>query len=362
MKKYSLLLLLFIFLTLPVQAQITIQESVLSSRIGSTVPGISYDFALSNDFTALLAGNGENQTWDLTGFAISDTFAFEQEYMPASSSIPGNDLPEFADADFVVASQEELDGVMFTGYNHQTLQNGELRSLGTTVVGGDVDMDGMEDIFHTFLDPAELIDVFPIEFGNMWTDSTSTTFSTAPGTVITTEESSQEVDGWGTLITDFGTFNALRATTILTIYSFPGLPPTVNTFIDFVTEEGNSFVISIDETNEIFGAVLTLSDAGMVGTSNESLEEVPDAFQLSQNFPNPFNPSTRISYSIPESADVQLSVYTITGKEIVTLVSGMQPAGTHEVTFDASNFASGVYLYRLQTQNFSEVRLMNLIK
>ncbi len=362
MKKYVLLLLPFIVFSFPATAQIIIPESTLTARLGNTIESVSYDFALNSNFQTIINTAGENQSWDLTGFVVVDTFQFAQTYLPASSDIPGNELPEFANADFVIASEEELDDVTIMGYVHQTLENGELRSLGTTVVGGDVDMDGMDDVFHTFLDPAELLEVFPVAFGNMWSDSTSTTFSTAPGTVISTEEVASEVDGWGTLATDFGTFEVLRSTTTLLEYSFPGVPPTQTTFIEFITPEGNTFAISIDGSGDVFGAVLSLSEGEMVGTSNEDVNEVPAEFALSQNFPNPFNPQTRIVYSIPEAGNVTLTVYTVTGKEVVTLVNGTRAAGSYEVTLDASDLASGVYLYRLETARFSETRMMNLIK
>ncbi len=361
MKKYLLLLLMFMVSWMPANAQVTIPETVISSKIGTTQSLISYDFStLGNNFQPILDANGPNQTWDISGFTVTDTFEFVQEYLPASSDIPGSDLPEFSGADFVIKSEEDFDGQMFQGYNHQTLQNGELRSLGTTVVG-DMDMDGIDDQFHTFLDPNELMEVFPIQFGNTFSDSTATTFSTAPGTVISIEESEHEVDGWGTLITSYGTFDALRYTTTL-IYTDPfTMIPTLTTFVEFVTQEGVVASISSDASG-VFGAVLSMF-GDMIGTDTEPADSgLPAEFKLSQNFPNPFNPSTRITYSIPESSDVRLTVYGITGKEVATLVSGTRAAGTYEVTFDASNLASGVYLYRLQTNGLVETRVMNLIK
>jgi len=83
---------------------------------------------------------------------------------------------------------------------------------------------------------------------------------------------------------------------------------------------------------------------------------------LLQNYPNPFNPLTTISYQLPVSSDVTLKVYDILGREVATLVNGHQNAGTHSVTFDASNLPSGVYLCRMVAGNFSEVRKMVVIR
>jgi hypothetical protein len=85
-------------------------------------------------------------------------------------------------------------------------------------------------------------------------------------------------------------------------------------------------------------------------------------FTLSQNYPNPFNPSTEINYSIPERSLVTLTVYNVLGQKVVTLFSGYQNAGSYQVTFDASRYASGVYFYRLQAGNLTVTKKMMLIK
>jgi len=91
--------------------------------------------------------------------------------------------------------------------------------------------------------------------------------------------------------------------------------------------------------------------------------KLPKQFELNQNYPNPFNPSTKISYLIPNSGFVILKVYDMLGREIQTLVSKFQNANTYSVNFDASMLASGIYLYKLQTDDgYSEMKKMILIK
>lgn len=87
-----------------------------------------------------------------------------------------------------------------------------------------------------------------------------------------------------------------------------------------------------------------------------------DKFILSQNYPNPFNPSTKIKYQIPNSGYVSLKIYDILGKEVAVLVNEEQPSGSHEINLDASNLTSGIYFYRLTTNNFTEIKRMVLIK
>ncbi len=90
-------------------------------------------------------------------------------------------------------------------------------------------------------------------------------------------------------------------------------------------------------------------------------------FRLEQNYPNPFNPETSISYSVPVPSKVELMVYNLLGQEVVTLVSGQQPAGKHTVIWDGRNssgrsVASGVYLYRLKAGDFVQTRKMLFVR
>lgn len=96
-----------------------------------------------------------------------------------------------------------------------------------------------------------------------------------------------------------------------------------------------------------------------IGT--ESTDYVEN-FRLSQNYPNPFNPSTNIEFTTPQNGNIKLEVYSITGQLITTLVDGYLNAGTHSVTFDASAFSSGLYLYRLWNGTSSITKNMTLIK
>ncbi len=89
---------------------------------------------------------------------------------------------------------------------------------------------------------------------------------------------------------------------------------------------------------------------------------VPSSFSLLQNYPNPFNPTTTIRYSIPKESMVTLRIFNILGQEVSTLVNRHQVAGNYTATFDASRFASGVYLYRLNAGSFNQVRKMLLLK
>jgi len=98
-----------------------------------------------------------------------------------------------------------------------------------------------------------------------------------------------------------------------------------------------------------------------VGVNNNN-NSIPHEYSLSQNYPNPFNPSTSISFGIPQAGLVKLSIYDITGKLVATLLNGEQEAGNYNVVFDASNFASGMYFYKIEAGQFTSTKKMVLVK
>jgi hypothetical protein len=97
-------------------------------------------------------------------------------------------------------------------------------------------------------------------------------------------------------------------------------------------------------------------------TSVQNEGEVPNVFNLEQNHPNPFNPTTNIRYSIPKAENVKLAIYNLIGEEIGNLVNEYQQAGTYNLTFNANNLPSGIYFYSIIAGNFVETKKMILLK
>ena len=89
---------------------------------------------------------------------------------------------------------------------------------------------------------------------------------------------------------------------------------------------------------------------------------LPDNFSLEQNFPNPFNPSTTITFHLPSSSFVTLKVFDSTGKEVASLVDRHLPAGSHNTEWNASGMPSGIYLYRIQAGTCSETKKLILMR
>lgn len=147
-------------------------------------------------------------------------------------------------------------------------------------------------------------------------------------------------------------------------YTFVNTPSQAN--LQRVITAANMDAVSIAHSPELVNLdledrfVLIISNG--VPTSVAPVTEVPRSFSLEQNFPNPFNPTTLISYTLPENTEVRLEVFNIQGQRVAVLVNGTQTAGVHTVSFDAQRLSSGVYIYRLTAGSFSESRKMTLIK
>jgi hypothetical protein len=89
---------------------------------------------------------------------------------------------------------------------------------------------------------------------------------------------------------------------------------------------------------------------------------LPTAFSLEQNYPNPFNPTTVVSFHLPAASNAKLTIYDLLGREVAMLVNERREAGVHEVKFDGSNLASGVYFYRLEAGGFVSTKKMQVLK
>jgi len=132
------------------------------------------------------------------------------------------------------------------------------------------------------------------------------------------------------------------------------------TFIDSLQMPSQKFyVVAGTFGRGIWARNIMEDDLVAINNNNETL---PEKFGLFQNYPNPFNPVTIIKFSLHKESNVHIKIYDITGKEVIKLIDENMKAGTHHVRFDASKLASGVYFYKLISNEFSETKKMVLIK
>ena len=170
------------------------------------------------------------------------------------------------------------------------------------------------------------VTLFGVSFGNI----SRVTAVGGSGTIVTSADNGQT---WG--VQNSGTYSILYA-------------------VNFVDD---NYGCAVGEA----GTILTTENGGGVYIKNISTE-IPGQYYLGQNYPNPFNPNTSIIFKVRDSKFIQLKVYDILGKELLTLVDKKLAPGTYEISFDGSKLSSGTYFYRLSADNYVDTKKMLLIK
>lgn len=139
--------------------------------------------------------------------------------------------------------------------------------------------------------------------------------------------------------------------------------PQINVAMGSTISNNKIFIVGGSEGGPAWTHYNTVYEGTFTGTTHIKLsEEQPSTFNLSQNFPNPFNPTTKIEFAIPSDNIVEIKVFNILGMEVATLLSEHRHAGTHEVKFNASKFSSGIYFYKIVSGNYSEIKKMTLLR
>ncbi len=143
------------------------------------------------------------------------------------------------------------------------------------------------------------------------------------------------IEGWNGSSKEYtGAFSNLTTWQILSLNY-----DNINKVVIKLEPSGNGGLTDFNFDNFLFGDLTTVLE--------DSTSLIPKSYNLSQNYPNPFNPSTVINYQLPQAGKVTLKIYDILGNEIITLVDENKDAGSYSVTFEASNLASGIYIYEL---------------
>ena len=134
-----------------------------------------------------------------------------------------------------------------------------------------------------------------------------------------------------------------------------------NEYIDKNVEQGQSYSYRIKAYKDTLESEYSDVASLLVGVNEVSIE-IPKEYSISQNYPNPFNPTTKIKFALPQNGMTKIIIYDLLGREVQTIINNELRAGYHEINFDASNFHSGVYFYRIQAGNFIQTKKMILMK
>lgn len=346
-----ILILLFtsVFVSQRAAAQITIRAEDFAGHIGQSSTVATYSSEDSVQLQAIVDATGESQTYDFTNVSISDTLQGAVSYHGEPDDLPaGEDYPS---SNYAMALQLGVESATqdSTVWIFNRIDDDALYTLGGAFVFENPNT-GEDDTLSFAYDPPRLNFPLPASYGDQWSDTTAFF-----GSEMLVES---EIEGWGTLVTPFGSYDALRVRMTTTTSSF-GFT-TQSHDIQFVTKNNEaSAQISLSSDGQT--AVSAEIASWAVSTASEA-DELPKQVSLEQNYPNPFNPSTTLAYELDASGHVRLTVHDVLGRTVAVLVDALRPAGEHTESFDASGLPSGTYIYRLQSNAGTHTRAMTLAR
>jgi hypothetical protein len=324
--------------------------------VGKGQKQISADDTVTYTMNVGVASGSQAQTWSLPVAKYPDT-SLSTNVTLASTPF-ANQFPLATHAQRFPAGDTSFTAM---GYIYFRIANDSLLLIGTAVSIHTSELD------TTLFDSAsQFILKMPVSLGTVITSRESS--YSGPGDYTITN-STETCDAFGSITLPNGTFQCLRTTSVDIDENHTGAFVSRDTSVNFswLTKEGN--IAHAGATNR-FETSGTISVNGLSVTElvdvplavRDGQTTVPNTFGLSQNFPNPFNPSTTISYTIPTQSYVMLSVFNTLGQKVADLVNGEKGPGSYDVAFDAAALASGVYLYRIQAGSFVQTKKLVLMK
>lgn len=354
-----------IFTPVAAFAQITVTSNDLLSLVGKSH---TFEDDTTGSITVNVGSAGTNQIWDFRSVVLqADRFTNQflaLQGTPFAAQFPQANLVQ------KITSPSEPDAA---AYLYLQVTSSNLRTLGNAYVAKDT----------SYLDPAAADDLapLPLQFGATWNSTESDTLGVLPAfAVITTTVSNHLVDAAGTVRLPAGDFSCLRLrnnsqTISKTIINGIIFSADTSTTIDYAWISKNDYLVATissqdGETNPNFTNASNFGRlaSGTTGVASRTDgASLPADFALLQNFPNPFNPETRISFQLHQAGYAELAVYNLMGESVRTLIAAPLPAGAHSVQWDGRDdrgerLATGAYVYRLKAGGFEQSRTMLLLK
>lgn len=348
-------------------SQIVVTKDDLLNAKGKT-------FTIELDTTGSVAVDvgttGGAKTWNFGAVPLTNPVATSFEYVdPAGTPFTAN----FPTANMVQKFSGAFMGFTSTQYSYFEVADNFIKDLGTvTEVTG----------FPPFIiQNGDRVGTLPLTFGASWTDVVVNTDASIPPIVNKDSTiTNSVVDAWGTVSLSGGNFETLRICqqeTEYTMQTIAGIPTSADTTsnISYIWGSKNEFfIVAIvsqdDETNPNFtdaSSFIRLTDSKTAVDNLQQLTTLPTSFDLSQNFPNPFNPDTEIQYTLGEPGYVELVIIDAMGRQIKTLVSTHMTPGSYSTNWNGTNeegqkVASGQYVYRLSQNGIARSKMMVVIK
>jgi len=368
--KFCVTMTVFLF-TLIVYSNISQAQITITSNDATAINEVGNVLTNHLDSTTTLVdiGSPGATSWDFS--------ALNSHYSNSFTSVTPSSTPyyssDFSSSNVAFTFTEFIEGVIADGWQYSTQNPGDYLMDGVVIksaIGTDT------FLIKSIYSPTQLLLPLPFTFDDQWgsvfTITNTTYYNGVPfTTIIANHTETVSVDAYGPMTMPGGTvLQALRVRRD-DRYTSPSPPFYVRTIsYSFMTKSGAVVeVVASDTSSPNSGTIqtdgVTWSSTNISGVEDEN--GIPAQYSLSQNYPNPFNPVTIIKYSIPavetqNFASVQLKVYDVLGNEVATLVNEEKPAGSYEVKFNASQLSSGIYFYKLQAGNYSEMKKMILMK
>ncbi len=349
----SLAFIFFIFIGFQLNAQITIQENIFINLIGKKYREVLYETSLNIDdqLAEIKAAVGTDQIWDFSDLSYIDSTIIIYEVMNVNPNDPFLINPELAGSQYInkvtiLPGSGGVEDSLMT-YQYTSLEDGKWTVNGAVTLI-DLDLDGSLDSALQFFVPPNLQVPFPVTSTSMWHDSTNlVTIFDGMEFVSSTMIDSSWVRGYGTLITPYGTAEALRVHN-KNITKNPFLPiDEVSNDYDFVTEDDMFSASIVVEDGRAFYSVRKILDGP---TSTIDLEDIK--FTVDKVSPNPFREKLEISVNLRKGGEIEFQLISVDGNKMSLLKKEYLPGGTQNIELSIENIPNGLYFLQVKSGRF----------
>jgi hypothetical protein len=340
MKTFLLFMMGLTAIFSPLFAQITVHNTDFAG------PGTSYTMNTATSATFSPGSAGANQSWTFGAQTFDETYAFD---IIAPSAAPHNsEFPTATRASHMNDGESDL-------YTFERISPSAYTWLGTVT----------NDTARLFLQDY-VIAPLPASYQNSWSSVMRYEATYGEYTVTFTDSARLTIDGWGTVTTPYGSWNALRMFSHHWVTMSMGSIPIINSQnveYQWINQQGNP-VVALSSEDDVTDPNFTSGQISMLGTPQAAdpvRGPVASQFEVGQNYPNPFNPTTTLPISLDHASQVTLDIYDVNGQLVSHEVSDM-PAGSHNISLNGSRWASGNYFARVQAGDKARVMKMQLVK
>ncbi|MBF8295510.1 MAG: hypothetical protein HW389_2055 [Bacteroidetes bacterium] len=350
-----------VLLSVMVLSSLAISQISLSSNDAQSyfAPGKSWHHLENSRVTATMnvgTASSSAQSWTTPSITYTDTMRIDN-LLPSATPYAS----KYPRATHVQRSSYSDGGNTFTYYEYFRITADSMISLGDV---SRTQSGGKDTTVYYFSYHISMIFPFTLGKSSSYRDSSSM----GQGSYFIMRNTNT-YDAFGSLTLPTGTYQALRMKeTSITQTVFGGIPFSTDTSVSFTWITKDGYFLSISTNNKNPSGSIPISSLAYTTVINTPTgigghgDVLPSDPWLGQNYPNPFNPATTIEYIMAKSGFAHLTVHNALGQEVASLLNGFQSSGRHSITFEANGLPSGVYFYRLTTNDHVSIGKMNFVK